>query len=65
MSATESPTERARGLTPAEREWIKRQGLTARVLAVEQRRVRDRMSAAAAAAMRRRDEARRARRFER
>jgi hypothetical protein len=33
-------------LTPAEREWIRRQGLTARALAAEQRRVRERMSAA-------------------
>ena len=33
-------------LTPAEREWIRRQGLTARALAAEQRRVRQRMAAA-------------------
>jgi hypothetical protein len=64
MSTTESPAERTRGLTPAERDWIRRQGLTARVLAAEQRRVRARMSDAAADAMRRRDEGRR-RRFER
>jgi len=32
------------GLTAAEREWIRRQGLTARVLAGEQRRVADRLS---------------------
>ena len=33
-------------LSAAERDWIRRQGLTARALAEEQRRVRDRMSAA-------------------
>ena len=40
-------------LTPAEREWIRRQGLTARALAEEQRRVRERMSAAVAEQRRR------------
>jgi len=33
----------AKDLTAAEREWIRRQGLTARVLAAEQRRVRERL----------------------
>jgi len=32
-------------LTAAERAWIRRQGLTARVLADEQRRTRERLSA--------------------
>ena len=34
----------AGGLSAAEREWIRRQGMTARVLAAEQRRVRARLS---------------------
>jgi hypothetical protein len=42
-------------LTPAERDWIRRQGMTARAVAIEQRRVRDRLAAAAADAMRSRD----------
>jgi hypothetical protein len=41
------------GLTPSEREWIRRQGMTARALAQEQRRVRERMSAAVAEQKRR------------
>jgi len=32
------------GLTAAERDWIRRQGLTARVLASEQRRVAERLA---------------------
>ena len=40
-------------LTAAERDWIRRQGLTARALAEEQRRVRERMSAAVAEQRRR------------
>ena len=35
-------------LTPAERDWIRRQGLTARVLAEEQRRMRERLSSTSA-----------------
>ena len=41
-----TPAESPATLTPAEREWIRRQGLTARALAAEQRRVRERMSSA-------------------
>jgi hypothetical protein len=36
-------------LTPAEREWIRRQGLTARALEKERREVRDQLEAVAKA----------------
>jgi hypothetical protein len=39
-------------LTPAEREWIRRQGMTARAVAAEQKRVRERLAAAAAERLR-------------
>jgi hypothetical protein len=51
-----------RELTAAERDWIRRQGLTARAVAVEQKRVRDRLAARAAEAARARDAPRRFRR---
>jgi len=51
-SSAPTPTKE---LTPAERDWIRRQGMTARAVAIEQRRVRDRLAAAAADAMRTRD----------
>jgi hypothetical protein len=35
-------------LTASEREWIRRQGVTARVLAEEQRRMRERLSSTGA-----------------
>jgi hypothetical protein len=49
-------------LTAAEREWIRRQGVTARVLADEQRRTRERLSAMGPEVTRVRDEFRRDRR---
>jgi hypothetical protein len=49
-------------LTAAEREWIRRQGVTARVLADEQRRTRERLSAMGPEVTRVRDELRRDRR---
>jgi hypothetical protein len=53
-------------LTAAEREWIRRQGVTARVLADERRRMRERLSAMSPEATRVRDQFRRdRRRFER
>ena len=39
-------------LTPAEREWIRRQGMTARAVAAEQKRIRERLAAAAAERLR-------------
>ena len=53
------------GLTAAERDWIRRQGVTARVLAEEQRRVRERLSASAEVINVREQFRRDARRFER
>jgi hypothetical protein len=54
MAREESPrTDPRSALTPSEREWIRRQGMTARALAEEQRRVRERMSAAVAEQKRR------------
>lgn len=53
------------GLTAAERDWIRRQGVTARVLAEEQRRVRERLSASAEVMNVREQLRRDARRFER
>ena len=50
------PTTEPKELTPAEREWIRRQGRTARAVAAEQKRVRDRLAAAAAKAMRAREQ---------
>jgi hypothetical protein len=41
-----------RELTRAERDWIRRQGMTARAVAAEQKRIRDRLAAAAAERMR-------------
>jgi hypothetical protein len=53
-------------LTAAEREWIRRQGMTARVLAEEQRLVRRRLSAKGDDVTRAREQLRRApRRFAR
>jgi len=49
-------------LTAAEREWIRRQGVTARVLADEQRRTRERLSAMGPEVTRVRDQLRRDRR---
>jgi len=49
-------------LTAAEREWIRRQGVTARVLADEQRRTRERLAAMGPEVTRVRDEFRRDRR---
>jgi hypothetical protein len=49
-------------LTAAEREWIRRQGVTARVLADEQRRTRERLAAMGPQVTRVRDEFRRDRR---
>lgn len=49
-------------LTAAEREWIRRQGVTARVLADEQRRMRERLSAMGPEVTRVRDQLRRDRR---
>jgi hypothetical protein len=49
-------------LTAAEREWMRRQGVTARVLADEQRRTRERLSAMGPEVTRVRDELRRDRR---
>jgi hypothetical protein len=51
-SPAPSPTKE---LTAAERDWIRRQGMTARAVAAEQRRVRERLAAAAAETMRARD----------
>jgi hypothetical protein len=42
-------------LTPAERDWIRRQGMTARAVAAERRRHRERLATAAAETMRARD----------
>jgi hypothetical protein len=42
-SPTSTPSKE---LTPAEREWIRRQGMTARAVAAEQKRVRERLAAA-------------------
>jgi hypothetical protein len=49
-------------LTAAEREWMRRQGVTARVLADEQRRTRERLSAMGPEVTGVRDELRRDRR---
>ena len=49
-------------LTAAEREWIRRQGVTARVLAEEQRLMRERLSAMGPEVTRVRDQFRRDRR---
>jgi hypothetical protein len=49
----------SRELTAAERDWIRRQGVTARAVAEEQKRVRERMATRAAEAARRRDAPRR------
>jgi len=44
-----SPTPQApKELTPAERDWIRRQGMTARAAAAEQKRIRERLTATAA-----------------
>jgi hypothetical protein len=54
MQREETPRpDRQSALTPSEREWIRRQGMTARALAEEQRRVRERMSVAVAEQKRR------------
>jgi hypothetical protein len=43
-----SPTSKApKELTPAERDWIRRQGMTARAVAAEQKRIREQLTAAA------------------
>jgi hypothetical protein len=39
-------------LTPAERDWIRRQGMTARAAAAEQKRIRERLARAAAERLR-------------
>jgi hypothetical protein len=53
-------------LSAAEREWIRRQGVTARVLAEEQRRMRERLSSTSAELRRVREQfARDERRFSR
>jgi hypothetical protein len=39
-SAAQDPSQFTAELTPAEREWIRRQGRSARALEAEQRRVR-------------------------
>jgi hypothetical protein len=52
-------------LSDAERDWIRRQGVTARVLADEQRRIRERLSASAEVANVREQLRRDRRRFER
>jgi hypothetical protein len=49
-----APTQ-TKELTPAERDWIRRQGMTARALAAEHRRDRERLATAAAETMRARD----------
>jgi hypothetical protein len=58
----QQPTVR---LTAAERDYIRRQGVTARVLAEERRRVRERLSASAEVAKVRQQLRRDRRRFER
>jgi hypothetical protein len=45
VNRAETPTVE---LTAAEREWIRRQGVTARALAEEQRRMRERLSSTGA-----------------
>jgi hypothetical protein len=62
LHGVQRPTVR---LTAAERDWIRRQGVTARVLAEEQRRVRERLSASAEVTNVREQLRRDARRFER
>jgi len=62
LHGAQRPTVR---LTAAERDWIRRQGVTARVLAEEQRRVRERLSASAEVANVREQLRRDARRFKR
>ena len=47
-SATPSPPGASRPLTAAEREWIRRQGVSARLQEAEQRRFRERLTAAQA-----------------
>jgi hypothetical protein len=47
MADVLDPVRPVTGLTAAERDWIRRQGVTARVLADEQRRIRERLSASA------------------
>jgi hypothetical protein len=49
----QSPSPNApRELTPAERDWIRRQGQTARAAAAEQKRIRERLAAATAERLR-------------
>jgi hypothetical protein len=59
-SAVQQPSPVTTPLTPVEREWIRRQGRSARALEVEQRRVREKL---VAEEMRRREHGRR--RFQR
>jgi hypothetical protein len=56
--ATNAPKE----LTPAERDWIRRQGMTARAVAAEQKRIRERLAIAAAERLRSRERTERFRR---
>jgi hypothetical protein len=54
MSSTaQEPSQRTTPLTPVEREWIRRQGRSARALEAEQRRVRAQL---VAEELRRRDQ---------
>lgn len=62
LYGVQRPTVR---LTAAERDWIRRQGVTARVLAEEQRRVRERLSSSAEVTNVREQLRRDARRFKR
>ena len=62
-SATREPPQHTTQLTPTEREWIRRQGRSARALEAEQRRVREQL---VADELRRREQLMRAqRRFQR
>ena len=50
-----SPAPTTKELTPAERDWIRRQGMSVRAQEAEQRRSRERLAAAAVETMRARD----------
>lgn len=56
------PSSEPRELTPAERDWIRRQGMTARAVAEEQKRIRERLAERAAETARSRNAPRRFRR---
>ena len=58
---TPAPTP-TKELTPAERDWIRRQGMSARAQEAERRRSRERLAAAAVETMRARERSGRFRR---